>query len=428
VEGTCDRRGRRGLVLGFTLTLVGGPVQAQDRIDALIERLERQDLEIQALRQEVQELRVQGPKVPNDVPANAPYYEKEDGEERLTDYDNPRIRLDVAGQINQAVNFLGDGKDARALCVDNDASNSRVRLSGVGTFAEGPEVGTTLEIAFSGNNSFDVSQENETAGDFLQVRRAELFVLDERLGRLMFGRGSAAADNTAEFNLSRVSGPIMTSGVSFPIGGVQFTNGEMFSGVTVDDAFFNFDGDRQNRVRYDTPMFGPVQLAISAGADQRLDASLTFGSDFDRWTGVALGPLVALGGVAISDPSNGDADFRVAGSGSLLHPGTGLSVTVSSGFDAGTAGDTPYNLYGQLGWDAELLSFGPTGFGVDYTWTENRSADDDQGQSVGFAAVQTLDRYGIELYSQLRWLTLGRDAGQSFDDLWIGTVGTRVRF
>jgi len=426
VQGNRNRLGGFGLALCFTL--ISGTALAQDRVDALIERLERQELEIQALRQEVQELREQGPKIPNDVPGDAPYYQKEDGEERLTEYENPRIHVDISGQINQAVNFLGDGKDARALFVDNDASNSRLRIAGVSVFDDGPQVGTTLELAFSGNNSFDVSQDNETASDFLQVRRAEVFVLDERLGRLMFGRGSASADNTAEFNLSRVSGPIMTSGVSFPIGGVQFTDGDMLTGLTVDDAFFNFDGGRQNRVRYDTPMFGPVQLAISAGADQRLDASLTFGSDFDRWTGVELGPLVGLGGVSISDPSNGDADFRVAGSGSLLHPASGLSATVSSGFDAGSEGDTPYNVYGQLGWDAELLSFGTTGFGVDYTWTENRSADDDQGQSVGLAVVQALDRYGIELYSQLRWLTLDRDAGESFDDLWIGTVGTRVRF
>ena len=74
----------------------------------------------------------------------------------------------------------------------------------------------------------------------------------------MFGRGSAAADNTAEFDLSLVSGPIMYSGIADIVGGLQFTDGHTLSGVSVNQAFFNFDGNRQNRIRYDTPMFGPV--------------------------------------------------------------------------------------------------------------------------------------------------------------------------
>jgi hypothetical protein len=47
---------------------------------------------------------------------------------------------------------------------------------------------------------------------------------------------------------------------------------------------------------------------------------------------------------------------------------------------------------------------------------------------VGLSAVQVLDRYGIELYTQARWLELDRGQGPDFDDIWVLTTGTRVRF
>jgi hypothetical protein len=244
----------------------------------------------------------------------------------------------------------------------------------------------------------------------------------------MFGRGSAAADNTAEFDLSIVSGPIMTSGVSFVSGGLQFTDGENLTGVTIGDTFFNFDGDRQNRIRYDSPMLGPVQLSLSAGADQRYDAALTFGGDYDHWTGIDLAGFTTLGAVSISEPSDEDADYRFAASWSVLHDASGVSLTFSSGFDGGTDRDTPYSLYGKLGWDTKLVGFGPTGFGVDYGWTEHFDEEGDEGQSVGLAAVQVIENWGIELYGQLRWYTLDRDVSPSFDDIWLGTLGTRIRF
>ena len=405
------------------LSCIAVPAFAQDGYDALVERLDRQEREIQALREEVKQLREHGA-----PPPEHPEYRRDDGETPLTDYENPRIRLDIAGQVNQAFTAAGDGNETKGYFVDNDASGSRMRFAGVANFEQGPSVGSTLEIAFSPNNSSAVSQDNETAGDLISVRRAEVWARDDRYGRVMFGRGSAAADSTAEFDLTLVSGPIMTSGVSFVAGGLEFTTGDALSGISIGDAFFNFDGSRQNRVRYDSPMFGPAQVSLSAGSDQRYDAAITFGGDYDHWTGIDLGPFTGLGAVSISNPNDDDTDYRAAGSWSMLHDDTGLSLTLSGGFDGGTGGDTPYSIYGKLGWDTNLVSFGPTGFGVDYGWTENHDAEGNQGQSVGVAAFFFNDTATTEIYTQVRWFGLDRSERPQLDDIYLGTVGTRIRF
>jgi predicted porin len=410
------------LVLNVVLPVLGGNVRAEDRIDELIQRLEQQDREIEALREEVKELREIVP-----PPPQHPEYRKEDGEEPLTEYVNPDLRLDVAGQVNPAMNVAGDGKSTKVYFVDNDTTASRLRFAGVGIFAEGPTVGTTLEIGLSPNNSSEVGQDDETAGDLISVRRAELWVRDDRLGRVMFGRGSAAADNTAEYDLTLVGGPIMMSGVSMIAGGLDFTTGHALTGVTIGDAFQNFDGSRQSRIRYDSPLLGPLQLSVSAGANQRYDAAITFGGDYDHWTGVEIGPFTTLGAVSIYDPNQDGVDFNMAGSWSMLHDESGLSLTLSSGFSNADHAD-PYNVYAKLGWDTRFFPFGQTGFGVDYTWSENVSADHDEGQSVGLAAIQVFDEYGIELYTQFRWYDLDRVAGPDFDAIFLGTLGSRVRF
>ena len=409
-----------GMFVGCGLAAL--PAGAQDRVDMLLERLERQEREIQELRKEVQELRQVVP-----PPPQHPEYFREDGEEPLTDYLNPSIRLDVAGQVNPAMNVAGDGDKTKVYFVDNDATASRIRFAGVGIFDRGPQLGTTLEVGFSPNNSFDVSQDNEVAGDFISVRRAEVWVRDDRYGRVMFGQGSTAADNTAEYDLSLVSGPIMTSGVSFVAGGLQFTDGNELSGVTIADVFQNFDGQRDPRIRYDSPMLGALQLSASAGANQTYGAALTWGGDYDHWTAKEIGGITTLGAVSISNPNEGGVDFRVAGSWSMLHDASGLSATVSSGYD-NTSGSTPYNVYGKLGWDTHLFDMGDTGFGVDYTWSANVAEANDEGQSVGLAGVQVIDEYGVQLYSQFRWYTVDRGEGPGFDDIYLGTIGSLVRF
>jgi hypothetical protein len=91
-------------------------------------------------------------------------------------------------------------------------------------------------------------------------------------------------------------------------------------------------------------------------------------------------------------------------------------------------GRDPYNLYVKGGWYGTLNTLGNTGFGIDLTRSHEIVTAGDTGYSVGGAIVQTIEGYGTELYSQVRWYSLDRDDAPSVDDIVVGTVGTRVKF
>jgi predicted porin len=452
----CFRRpaaGRRGqtatailLVLG-TLAFAASPGMAQTP-EERIQALEQQMLEMQrafqdqmqALQREVEALREGAPTpippAPTPPVAAQEYGVEEEPEETtratqeatepVVSSSQPRIKLSVSGQVNRAVNVANDGDQTKAYYVDNNVSNSRLRLLGVGQLTEDLRFGAQLETAFSPNNSADVSQINETADDFIDVRRAEVAIDSVRFGRLWLGKGSSATDAVAEYDLSGID-VIMYSAVEDIAGGLLFRDDDGdLTDVSIGDAFSDFDGGRQDRVRYDK-VFGGLQFSASTGSDQRYDAALSFGNKFGSWQGVKVGPFTTLGGIGIADPSADDVDFRVLGSTSVLHDRTGLNLTLSGGMDEADGRD-PYNLYAKAGWYGTLNTLGNTGFGIDFTRSNEIETAGDTGYSVGGAVVQTVEGYGTELYSQVRWYSLDRDDAPSVDDIVVGTLGTRVKF
>ena len=341
-------------------------------------------------------------------------------------------RVSLSGQVNRAINVADDGDTTKAYFVDNDVSNSRLRVLGVAGITEDIGVGGQIELAFSPNNSSEVSQDNEDTGNnFIDDRRVEVAFNSLRYGRVWLGKGSGAADDTAEFDLSGTD-VIMYSGVADIVGGLQFTDSGDLTGVTVADAFFNLDGGRYDRVRYDTPVIGPgLQASVSSGEDQRHDLALNWGGDFGNWTGVEIGPFTTIGAIAIWDPSQSGVDYNLDGSFSALHNPTGLSLTLAAGMQEADGASNPYNLYGKLGWQTAFFDFGDTRFGVDVTQgrqifeLEDGAERTAEGWSVGAAAVQGVSDHGLEFFAQGRWFTVDQDG---FNDIIVGTVGSRLKF
>lgn len=335
--------------------------------------------------------------------------------------------LTLSGQINPAFNIVDDGISTDVFIVDNDTSGTRFRLDADAPLGE-TSIGATLEIGASPNNSYDVNQlDAQTDADF-NVRRAEVTFRNDRFGRLQLGQGSSAADDTAEYDLSLVAGPIMYAGVADIAGGILFTDGVDYSGTAVGDAFFDFDGDRMARARYDSPMLGPVQGSVSYGEDDQWAAAVTLGGDYGDWSGWTVGAFTFLAAASVYNIDDDTVDYGYAASGSVLHDPTGLSLTLSTGGYKLDEGDDPTNFYAKIGWDTDFWPLGPTGFGFDYTKGENVSSEGADGTSFGIAAVQKIERYGIDLYGQLRWYELDEAANPDLKNITVGTFGTKFVF
>ena len=115
---------------------------------------------------------------------------------------------------------------------------------------------------------------------------------------------------------------------------------------------------------------------------------------------VDVGNFTLLAAASVYNTDDDNVDYAYAASGSALHDPTGLSLTLSTGGQKLDEGDDPTNVYAKIGWDTEFWPLGPTGFGVDYTKGENISSEGAEGNSYGIAAVQRIEQYGIDLYSQ----------------------------
>jgi predicted porin len=398
-----------GLSLVFALPFSGTAFSAD--VDSLEEQLMLQQEQLETLQKQVEQFK----KTEDAAPAS-----------KLVTSGSDKVKLTLSGQINRAMNVIDDGDTTEAYFVDSDASNSRFRLLGTVEVDDDWTIGTRLEIAVAPNESSDVSQDNAESGDFFDQRYTEITLASKQYGKIYFGKGDTASNNSAEVDLSGTD-LVQYASIADIAAGMQFveSSSDDLTGTTVSDAFKDFDGlSRKSRLRYDTPVFNGFSLATSWISDKRWDASAWWNGKF---SGFKAGAAAAV--VYVNTQKNGNnSDYQYDGSFSIIHEETGLNATFSGGYQEVDSQGDPSNLWGKLGWRTDLVSYGKTSFGIDYASSENLATDGDDGYSYGLAAVQELDKFGAELYAQYRVFSLDRDDDPSVHDLHVATIGSRIKF
>ena len=340
------------------------------------------------------------------------------------------VQLRISGQVNRALNVVNDGDTTELFNVDNDNSSSRVRFQGRAGITDDLQLGTNFEVQFESNSTADVSQENEQGqgpNNFTE-RKIELFVRSKTYGRISLGQGDTASNGTSEQDLSK-TGVIAYSGVSDMAGGIEFLDDDdNVSGVSIGDVFSNLDGlSRDDRVRYDTPTFAGFTASTSWGADDAFDVALRYANEF--------GGIRVAAAVAYAEPEDdSDVDDRLNGSASVLHTPTGLNLTFAAGRDELDDGDNdPMFWYVKLGWIANFFPIGPTAFAIDYGYSDEIDAVDDEAQTYGIFAVQHLSDWGAEFYTGVRNYELDGErttpvAFDDPDDIFVWMTGARFKF
>jgi hypothetical protein len=207
---------------------------------------------------------------------------------------------------------------------------------------------------------------------------------------------------------------------------------ESLSGVTIGDAFTNYDGPRLVRIRYDTPSFRNLTFAAAYGrnllsdnADTReqntFDAALTYANSFsDVEVEAGLGYYW-------------QADDRTSWGGSVsgLHAPTGLNLTL--GFGTGSPEDGPDGQwwYSKLGLLRDYVGWGATALSLDYYQGDDfflsGDATSSSSDSWGLAVVQNIDHANTELWFTLRSYDYADDVA-SYDDGQAIFGGARFRF
>lgn len=393
----------------------------QRQLDQLQQLLKQQQQTIDALQQQVQQLQgqqTQSQQAVQDVNKKVEETRQAVAQQPVVQPGRKNVKLALSGFIDRAVNIAADGKNTKAYFVDNANANSRFRLDGTYEPTKDTTVGATIEVAVRPNNSTQVSQTDENPGDSFDERKVEGYVKNKTLGDLYLGKGDPSAKDITRIDLSDTD-LLAYASVGDIAGGLLFAQDDAYTTTDVSSAFTDFDPGRQNRVRYDTPVFAGFTASGTYGANEVYSGAL-------RWTGEGAG-FRAAAGVGYSNPNQHEVRQVISGSGSVLNVGTGLSLTFAAG-EQNRSGYNPYFYYAKLGWQWDLISLGRTAFSVDYQHTEDRPGQDNSSNSIGLAVVQNLPDWGTELYAGVRGYELAVSGGPDPDNIYVGTVGTRVRF
>lgn len=340
--------------------------------------------------------------------------------------DGTVVRL--SGQVNMGVLGYDDGQNSYDDFVDNDNSSTRARIQLFSNPNFDWKFESNFEVEYQPLASNVVSQyddEPDWSLDQADIRKAEVAIANANYGKLWLGQGSMASDGTAEVDKSGTS-VIAYSSLSDTAGGYYFRLPDgTLSGITVGDAFSNYDGlGRKFRARYDTPTAYGFGLRVSYGYDWLVsdpkpmyDIAATYSGEIGD---------VALEGAIAASRNDQNHTTRYDGSVSALHKPSGLSLTFAAGEQQG---DDPTGQYGyvKLGYEHRFFDAGSTAFSVDYYLGSDIAAANSNNNSVGVAAVQNIDAANLKLW--LLWRSYGYDeASTAFDNGQAIFGGAFVKF
>ena len=330
------------------------------------------------------------------------------------------LEVKLSGQVNRAVMFADDGVQSDSFHVDNDNSSTRFRFAGTGEVSPGLKAGLIFEVEYQSSPSNLVTfADRDGAPPTLDERYMDLF-FEGGFGKLSLGQGDGAANGGVEVDLSGTS-VAHYADVSATGGALAFRTAAGGSGPTMGSVLSQQDFEsRYDRARYDTPAFGGLRLALSAGAKDSRDvheAALLYAGDFG-----SAGKLAAALGWSQEDPTvvGGVDDETVGGSVSWLAPG-GFNLTYGH-----TQRDVSATREGKFNYFKAGYKTGKHAVSADYALGDDQSAAGDEAKSMSLAYVFTPVSWA-ELFALAKKAQLDQP-GTAYEDITLVMLGTRLKF
>ncbi|MEC9368723.1 MAG: hypothetical protein VX871_08520 [Pseudomonadota bacterium] len=254
---------------------------------------------------------------------------------------NRKVSVKLSGQVNRALLFWDDGDESDVYSVDNNTTNTRIRLTGDAKFKPGWSAGYYLEWQTVSTSSGSVNQLTPSAGasDF-GLRHAVWYIKSDKLGSVWLGQHSMATDNLIYMNVVGTSvsngGGDLLSGGGFLLTQPGVTGNARLVGASWGTYYANFDvGNRSDIIRYDSPDIWGCVFSTAWGENDDWDVALRckkelnsvkilFGIGYIEHTGNE-GSVVGDGTSLLTGAIHGQNDFIV--SAGILHDPTGLFLT-----------------------------------------------------------------------------------------------------
>jgi hypothetical protein len=334
---------------------------------------------------------------------------------------NRVVTLQIYGDVTQGLLIFDNEEESDAFVVDNDALGSIVGFLGEARIKPGLKAGYKMELQVQSAPSSTVSEDLDDPADNLSIRHNYVYIESERFGRISLGQQSTASDGAAEVSVANTlisSSP--DHGTALHPGAGVFTLGDLAS---------DFDGGRDDLIRYDSPSIYGFVLSAAWGDNDYWDAALRFSKE---WNSVKIAAAIAY---ADFDPQElVDAGFeQVIGSISAMHVPTGLFASFSAGerdYDDGVEGSF---YFVQAGLERKWFSYGTTTVYGEFGNYEDAFFNDTNADMWGIGIVQHVDSAAMDFYAQARfWETdaafqIGDNVIES-GDLTTVMIGSRIQF
>ena len=331
------------------------------------------------------------------------------------------------GIVTRTLLYADDGDRHHLFNVDGGVENTRVGWIASGALNENVTVIGHVELnapLSNPANAVNLSGTETVDEAAWAIRIQEIAADHKRFGKVSLGQGNTASTDRVGIDLSG-SGLAAGNNPADMAGGIQFVNTTTKSfSATIGDVFDKVDGvDKDDRIRYDLPEFGGVNLGFS----------LTDGSAWDVGGGYAVevgafNVEVAAFYANVASNSTDDRDMW-GGSGSIRHK-SGLSLTLAGAVKTQKAvgRDDPRYLWGKIGYSAGLFKIGQTHFGLSYGEYKNFAQNGDKATETGFGIVQDLDPIGSNVWLLVRNHQLDRADNADYDDIFITSLGVLFNF
>ena len=234
---------------------------------------------------------------------------------------NRKVKLEVSGQVNEAVLCWDDGTESNIGVYTNDNARTRFRFKGDAKITDDVKAGFLIEIGIRGANSKRFDQEDPGGCNApstaqapaspscnLDLRHSVWYIDSKKYGRLWVGHTGGAGESVTEVNLAATKDVLKYSdiedtglGLFARSGGTRLANRSSTSGRTGLEwrQLIRGGGDqpgegkRWEMVRYDTPeIFGFVGT-VNFGEDDAWEMGLRYTND--KLHGFKVAAAIAYG-------------------------------------------------------------------------------------------------------------------------------------